>query len=474
MLFNSFEFIALVIATAFIYYLPIFSSWQVPVLITSSLIFYGSSQPALTVLLLASIFINAVTSYNIRKRDVDYKNKVVYAACGVAANLLILGFFKYSTLISSTFLNTESDLGEFLLLVPLPIGISFYTFQGISLLVDTLKDQRNSNSTILPELPPLKYALNITFYISFFPQLVAGPIVKAHDFIPQIRRKFIGDIDFEYCFRALVTGYFLKMAVADNLRECTTALVFPEFQHISSYELVAMLYGYSIQIFADFAGYSLIAIGVAGLFGYRLPKNFNFPYISKSITEFWRRWHISLSSFLKEYLYIPLGGNRKGKFRTYLNLMIVMLLGGLWHGAAWNFMVWGGFHGLMLAVERYFSQYIKLPDSFFVNAIRIMVVFILVSMAWLLFKLTGFSHVIAYIESVSVNGSIKPDYVNIISILVYSAPVVVYHVLYLLRDTQVYWLITEKLKMPVAAYGTMMFLVATNSGPQAAFVYFQF
>ncbi|MEQ8682884.1 MAG: MBOAT family O-acyltransferase, partial [Cyclobacteriaceae bacterium] len=226
---------------------------------------------------------------------------------------------------------------DFLIAIPLPIGISFFTFQGISLLVDAYRNRAGTSDQIRV-LPFWKLLFHTSLYISLFPQLVAGPIVKAHDFYPQIRTKYLSGIQWNYVFQHVVTGYFLKMVVADNLKDFTGELVWPSFERFSSVELLVYLFGYSMQIFADFAGYSLIAIGISGLFGYIIPQNFNFPYVASGFSDFWKRWHISLSTFLKEYLYIPLGGNRKGRVRTYLNLMIVMALGGLWHGAL--FMDW--------------------------------------------------------------------------------------------------------------------------------------
>ena len=275
---------------------------------------------------------------------------------GIAANLSILAFFKYAGLLSRTFLSIDPQqgggVGHFIAMIPLPVGISFFTFQGMSLVADTF------GSRNLPQLQQIvhrkasRHWLHTMLFVSYFPQLVAGPILKAHEFLPQIRQKFFGTINWERCFRPLILGYFLKMVIADNLKDYTYWIEYPYFLEFHSLHLLGMLFGYSMQIFADFAGYSLIAIGIGRLFGYELMTNFNFPYISRSFSEFWRRWHISLSSWLRDYLYVPLGGNRKGRVRTYLNLFLVMFLGGLWHGAAWSYAVWGTTHGLFLAVER--------------------------------------------------------------------------------------------------------------------------
>lgn len=452
-----------------LFYLPSAKKLQRFILILASFVFYAANQPALLLLLLFSIAINITTSYLVQVGSPS--NRKCFAALGVVLNLGVLAFFKYSPLLGRTLFGSPSSIGEFLISIPLPIGISFFTFQGITLLVDTLRSQERNSKLSLPFKSVSDHAINTTLYISFFPQLVAGPIVKAHDFIPQITTKSIWDVDWNVCFNLLVSGYFLKIVIADNLKDQTFWITYPYFEALGTGTLIALLFGYSMQIFADFAGYSLIALGVAGLFGYRLPANFNFPYISRSFSEFWKRWHISLSSFLMEYLYIPIGGNRKGQVRTYINLMIVMLLGGLWHGAAWSYMVWGGFHGLALATERFFSTRVHMPSHLLVDLFRIIVVFTFVTFAWLLFKLTDFSQVISFVNAMVTN-VYEPEWYRVIaSIMVYSIPVVLYHLHYLVKQSNpnlnLNWL------SPLT-YGTMLFLLITNSGTPSAFVYFQF
>jgi alginate O-acetyltransferase complex protein AlgI len=232
-----------------------------------------------------------------------------------------------------------------------------------------------------------------------------------------------------------------------------------------------MLIGYSMQIFADFAGYSLIAIAIGALFGYRLPENFNSPYLSQSFAEFWTRWHISLSSFLKEYLYIPLGGSRISGLRTYVNLFAVMLLGGLWHGAARSFMVWGGAHGAALAAERMVRDRIRLPEKAALKVVKILVVFSFVSFAWLLFKLTDFRNVVDYIVAIWHNRKQDGFSDTRAFIFIYSIPVVGYH---LIRYFRQYFGILNRTAVAACLYGLMLFLIATNGGEPKSFVYFQF
>jgi alginate O-acetyltransferase complex protein AlgI len=265
---------------------------------------------------------------------------LLWAIFGVVLNLLVLGFFKYAGLFALSFsewFGVGIRPGHWLVLLPLPIGISFYTFQGISLVVDVYRYGHEKNRAVFGMnhcRSFWEHYFKTVFFVCFFPQLVAGPIVKAHDFFPQIAYKRRSELRLEPALRYLILGYFLKIGVADNLQAQTFWIAYPYFLKFSSVELLALLFGFSMQIFADFAGYSLIAIGTARLFGYRLPANFNFPYIARSFSEFWRRWHISLSSWQKECLYFALGGRRRSSGRTYSNLFLVMFLGGLWHGAA--------------------------------------------------------------------------------------------------------------------------------------------
>jgi alginate O-acetyltransferase complex protein AlgI len=254
------------------------------------------------------------------------------------------------------------------------------------------------------------------------------------------------------------------MVVADNLSNFTFWMNDPYFKFQSTFNLLTMLFGYSFEIFADFAGYSLIALGLAKLFGYDLPENFNFPYISTSLSEFWRRWHISLSTFLKEYLYFPLGGSRKGKTRTYLNLTIVMILSGLWHGAAWSFAILGIFHGLALTFENVIRHYIIIKGVIG-KCLQCLLVFSVITIGWLLFKFP-ISTAMSYLHSAGINDAIPADYSAVFCVFVYSMPVIIYHLLYL------YPMLYKRYQY--ITYGFLLFMLAVNSGPSALFIYFQF
>jgi alginate O-acetyltransferase complex protein AlgI len=492
MLFNSFPFVVLFLTTFIVYYIPAFRAIQVLILVCSSLIFYAWDSPQLLILLLASIFINSTISHKIAYSN--KKKQISWAVAGIVLNLSVLIVFKYAALLTTLFSqslgiasNPESGLVNLLLHLPLPIGISFYTFEGISLLVDVLHDTADREQPSFIERGIFPHFLKTSLFIAFFPHLIAGPILKARKFYPQIIPKYFRNIDWNIVFRSLVIGYFLKMVIADNLKDYTFWIAFPYYQSLSTLTGIVLLFGYSMQIFADFAGYSLIAIGLASALGYELPQNFNFPYISRSITEFWSRWHISLSNWLRDYLYISLGGNRKGKLRTYANLMTVMLLGGLWHGAAWSYAVWGGFHGLALVLERLYTNNVKIALTtnnnkwyqLILDLVRIVAVFCFVSFGWLLFKLSDFRQVLDFINTMIKNVNLPNNYIHIELTLLYSFPVIAYHLMHFpgtvdpkksYADKHInLWKTCKNI-----ALGIMLAIIALNSGNSNEFIYFQF
>lgn len=470
MLFTDPSFVLLVLVTWCLYYLPATRRWQLWWVTAAGFVFYAWESPGLLSLLLASIAVNVVTSHRVAHGRPSLR--LTWAVAGVATNLGMLLFFKYSPLFARSFLDgSDTSVGSFLIQLPLPIGISFFTFQGISLVVEVYRSKPCDKEQDRHALVPRNFGEhlgNTMLFKSFFPNLIAGPIIKAHEFYPQIQPKRLADLPWNAAFRALVTGYFLKMVVADNLKDSTFWIAHPFFLGQSSVTLLALLFGYSMQIFADFAGYSLIAIGLAALFGYRLPANFRQPYLSRSFAEFWRRWHISLSTWLRDYLYLPLGGNRCGSARTYLNLFLVMLLGGLWHGAAWSYAVWGGIHGAALALERGCRGRIRLPDHPLVAASRALAVFCFVTLAWLLFKLPSFPQAMEYLGAIASNhGPTQP--LRVCHVLFYSAPVVALHGWHLLKARR-----HALARMEPLALGMMLAAIVVERGTPGAFIYFQF
>lgn len=469
MLFTDAIFFPFLVVVFVVYYLPFMRRWQNRWLLAASLLFYAYNQPWLLLLLMLSGGLT-IGSAHMVMRAASLAQQRRWAAAGVIANLIVLGFFKYAGFLYTSGFGANDSLGTFLLTLPLPIGISFYTFHGISLLVDLL---RMGPGIVEPRQngPRASLGERGALYLTFFPQLIAGPIVKARDFFPQIHRHRFADIRWTDACQALLIGYFLKSVIADNLQEQTFWMAYPYFMGLSSFNLLFLMFGYSIQIFSDFAGYSLIAIGLGRLFGYELPENFRFPYIAQSFSEFWTRWHISLSTWLREYLYIPLGGNRKGRLRTYANLLIVMFLGGLWHGAAWSYAMWGLWHGAALVLERIAANgWFYRTKNIAIRALRILMVFAFVTAGWLLFKLPNFGDVQAYLAAIRDNFHMTPSLGGPMMIALYALPVMAYHMHYLRRrKTQ-----SAPSSLRPLVYGAMLVMIAINSGPGAAFIYFQF
>lgn len=466
--FTTREFAVFLALSFAAYYAPLLRRFQLQVLVGASLYFYAYEFPYLLALLLISCAISAAMSRAVLLRGP--REARPYLVFGVVLNLTILAFFKYKFLFfdpaAPAHASGSDSLLQGLLMLPLPIGISFYVFHGISLIVDSFRRDGDFFRHYDPRREP--HGWNTVLYLTFFPQLISGPIVKARNFYPQIGRKRYGDIDWNLLSRYLITGFFLKLVVADNLQEQTYWMQYPYFQSQAGAQLLILLLGYSAQIFADFAGYSLIAIGLGLLFGYRLPENFNFPYIASSISDFWRRWHISLSSWLRDYLYIPLGGSRHGEARTYLNLIIVMFLGGLWHGAAWSFAVWGLWHGIGLALERPFLQRALFVSTHPAPVLaRVIGTFVFVSFGWLLFKLQNFSEALLYLRSIATNLHQLPTITASFYVLAFSLPVLIYHLVHVLRQ-RLQWV-----PAPLA-YGSLLALTVLSPGPSFQFVYFQF
>ncbi|MCP5058343.1 MAG: MBOAT family protein [bacterium] len=314
-------------------------------LLAASYFFYGAWDWRFLGLILLSTAIDYLAALRIEASE-DQTRRRTWLWASLATNLGILFTFKYLDFFagSATALLEAVGLqaGWTTLHLTLPVGISFFTFQSMSYTIDVYRRE------IQARREPLDFAL----FVAFFPQLVAGPIVRARDFLPQlVSRPLFSIVPVRACLTLFWIGFFKKACVGDNLALWIDPVYAEPAAHTAS-ALIGATWLYAVQIYCDFSGYSDMAIATAGLLGYRLPRNFAAPYFSLSATEFWRRWHISLSSWLRDYLYISLGGNRHGSVRTRVNLMATMLLGGLWHGAFWNFVIWGGLHGLALVVHR--------------------------------------------------------------------------------------------------------------------------
>lgn len=439
-------------------------------LTAASYFFYGYWDWRFAFLLLFCSYTSWLFGIMMRDSKSDRSRKNIITA-SVTINLSVLGFFKYYGFFTSSFNDMLHNLGvqggiPFMEVV-LPVGISFFTFQAMSYVIDVYRK----------DIPASSNLLDVLFYVSFFPQLVAGPIVRAADFMPQINLKpDIHNIQAQKAATLILGGLFKKIVIANYL---ASTIVDPVFNNPSAYsttDVMFALYGYAVQIYCDFSAYSDIAIGIAHLFGFRFLENFNHPYRALSVQDFWRRWHISLSTWLRDYLYIPLGGNRKGKIMTYRNLALTMLLGGLWHGAAWNFILWGALHGGALAVERFFKE--KFPSakeqSVFGKIISTVLVFHFVCFTWIFFRSVGFDTASAFIASV-----LKFDFsVQLLT------PAVALTVLFGIATnfTPKHWgsIVQEKLSglhpvVQAVLVGVALMLISVM-GPEgvAPFIYFQF
>jgi len=364
-------------------------------LVAASYVFYGYWDWRFCLLLAGSSTVNWAAGRALGATDDPRRRKALVIAA-VGANLAVLGLFKYY----GFFIRSLNDLFYSLglerelpfLEVILPVGISFFTFQGISYVVDVHRGAVRARRSLL----------DVLLYISFFPQLVAGPIVRAATFMPQIERPPDRDRVLATLGIVLILGgLFKKMVVANYLATEMVDLVFLDPFFYGPVDLLLAVYGYAVQIYCDFSAYSDIAIGTAALLGYRFPKNFDQPYRAQSLREFWRRWHISLSSFLRDYLFIPLGGSRpdaRGRTRTARNLMITMLLGGVWHGAAWTFVFWGFLHGVGLVVERALGLgRIGGGRPVWRRLLAGVVVFHFVCLAWIFFRAETFGIALDYL-----------------------------------------------------------------------------
>ncbi len=344
MLFSSLIFLFVFLPLILTVYYIVPRKAKNSVLLVFSLLFYAWGGVSYSVILLASVLMNFLFVTQIGK---CLRNKKLWLAVGLVFNISILFVFKYLDF----FIDNINSLGQFFSSdfetlpfahIVLPLGISFFTFQQMSLLWDVYRD---------PNPVRLKF-LNTALYISFFPQLIAGPIVRYNDIIEQIRHRKESISLFHSGIQKFILGLFKKIVFANSCAAIADSIMDNNIAEISTPIAWLGIIAYAFQIYFDFSGYSDMAIGLGRMFGFRILENFNFPYISHSIKEFWRRWHISLSSWFRDYVYIPLGGNRLGVKRTYYNLLIVFLLTGFWHGATWSFVFWGIFHGLFLVFER--------------------------------------------------------------------------------------------------------------------------
>lgn len=382
----------------FLLFIPVYSllkkskAKMVVFVVLFSLYFYYKSSGLFFLMLLATSLIDWLVSKAIARTE-NKSGRKVLMLFSIILSLSILGYFKYANF----FLWNWNQMveGNFQPLdIILPVGISFYTFQSISYVVDVYKRK----------ISPTRTWLEYLFFLSFFPALVAGPIVRADYFLPQLEKNEEAcKTDIYAGLWLIIIGIVKKALIADYISQFND-LIFNDPTLYTGVQTLMGVLGYTMQIYCDFSGYSDMAIGLALIMGFRLGINFDSPYQSRNLTEFWRRWHISLSSWLRDYVYIPLGGNRKGTFRTYVNNFLTMLIGGLWHGAAWKFVFWGAMHGVGLAVHKASKPILKrIPDNFITIFIFWLITFIYVSLLWVFFRAASFEDSVLIIKNIFID-----------------------------------------------------------------------
>ena len=387
MLFSSMTFCFVFLPVVLLLYLTAKKELHNGILLAASIIFYAWGEPKYLAIMLLTILINYTAAINIER---FFNHKKIILLCALITNLGILFYFKYFNFlidITNSVFHSHLSFPD----IVMPIGISFYTFQALSYVIDVYRGECKAQKDIY----------KLALYICLFPQLIAGPIVKYHDVADQIDSR---DVNFEkVCLgvKRFIIGFSKKIIIANTMAVIADKIFIQDPHNFS--HLVAWLgaLAYTLQLYFDFSGYSDMAIGLGLIFGFRFMENFNYPYISKSITEFWRRWHISLSTWFKQYVYIPLGGNRGKFYKTCVNLGIVFLLTGIWHGAAWTFIVWGIWHGIFIIIEKIFNikDFEQKPHSSAINIMRHIYCMLIFIIGWVIFRADNLTYAGQYLAN---------------------------------------------------------------------------
>ncbi|NUR61926.1 MAG: MBOAT family protein [Catenulispora sp.] len=458
---------------AFFFAIVLPSSWALmpsqrlwrPFILAASYYFYAAAGWQYAFLLAGSTVVNQTAAVLVTRQESEKVRKAVLVTA-ISLDLSALGFFKYLDFFSDT-VSSSLGLSLGLMHLVLPIGVSFYTFQGISYVVDV---HRRTTA-------PARH-LDYAIYASFFPHLVAGPIVRASEFVPQLAGPRDPDrVPAARAFALIAGGLVKKMVVADVIGTRLVDPVFGTPQAHNGTETLMSVYGYAVQIYCDFSAYTDMAIGLALLMGFRFPDNFDRPYTARSLQDFWRRWHMTLSRWLRDYLYIPLGGNRGGELKNYRNLMLTILLGGLWHGAAWTFVLWGGIHGVGLAVERAWPRLpVKpnVPPVLRLLGARVLT-FHVVCLAWIFFRAPDVSTAWAVLGRLFADGPATGVLTPTVVLLIAAALVVQWAPRGLGGGLR-----TAFVTLPVYAQGVslgvLLLVLAAASGGRgvAPFIYFRF
>lgn len=385
MIFSSMVFLYLFLPIVLLFYLVTKKELHNPILLIASIIFYAWGEPKYLAIMLITIIINYIAAIFIEKFRHSKKVILITTVC---ANLAFLLYFKYFNFILENF-NHLFHLNIHPVNIIMPIGISFYTFQALSYIIDVYKN----------EVKATKNIYKLALYICLFPQLIAGPIVKYHDIAEQIVSREVNFDKVNIGVKRFIIGLAKKVLMANTMGIIVDKIFIQEPNTFSHFIAWLGSIAYTFQLYFDFCGYSDMAIGLGLIFGFKFMENFNYPYISKSITEFWRRWHISLSTWFKQYVYIPLGGNKYSKLKTIRNLIFVFILTGIWHGAKWTFIIWGLWHGFFIILEKILNikEYDKKTHSIIVNILRHIYCILIFVIGWVIFRAENFNYAYIYI-----------------------------------------------------------------------------
>ena len=473
MLFNSLTFIVFFAVVLTLHYMP-FSWRQKKInLLLASYLFYAAWNPPFVVLIWLSTVIDWLVAHKIHQSEKQSKRRG-WLMISILVNLGILGYFKYGEFLLQNWQVLMASMGidyqvpEWSII--LPVGISFYTFQTMAYSLDVY----------FRRAKPGKSLLDFSLFVTFFPQLVAGPIVRPSYLIPQFEvPKKASQKMLTWGLGLMTLGLFQKVVIADGLLAPIVDSVYGARGAVTMVDAWLGTFAFAGQIFSDFAGYSTTAIGVALTLGFSLPNNFNYPYAAIGFSDFWRRWHISLSTWLRDYLYIPLGGNRKGPVRTYINLMLTMLIGGLWHGASWTFVIWGGLHGLYLAIERRCQKafgHLAWLKAGLMPLLLGLLTYLLVNITWVFFRAQSFPQAFGLVKSmVGLNPEGKPVLATIHMIEAALVTLLMLLVHWRMRNTVLEHVVAKLSWWAVGfIWACMLFLIIITQGSGDAFIYFQF
>jgi alginate O-acetyltransferase complex protein AlgI len=472
-LFNSLTFLVFFALVLGIHNLPL--PWRAKKinLLVASYLFYAAWSPPFVILLWLSTAVDWMVARRLYLAEGVARRRMLLTV-SILVNLGLLGYFKYGKFLLDNFIQAAATLGIEYQPAPwsivLPVGISFYTFQTMAYSLDVY----------LRRAKPADSLLDFSLFVTFFPQLVAGPIVRPTDLIPQFARaRVASSAQLGWGLLLMTVGLFQKIVVADGLLAPVSDAVFGAAQVVQPLDAWLGTLAFAGQIFSDFAGYTTTAIGVALTLGFSLPDNFRYPYAAIGFSDFWRRWHISLSTWLRDYLYVPLGGNRKGPGRTYVNLMLTMLIGGLWHGAAWTFVAWGGLHGLYLAAERFLSARIghhQVWTRWQARVVLALLTFALINLTWVFFRAPDFATAWRLLLSMLLidrsGGPVLTTWFLLSATLTMATMFAVH-----------WWMRSRELHIEIGrmppvlvgtAWGLMLFVLAIMQGGSNAFIYFQF